>query len=85
MLESPGRATTPPAHFRRGFRFGLLAGLANTFIYNIVATFPLTTQGSASYWGISLTGILLIATLTLYGFHTSLGGRPIFGSAALEE
>jgi serine/threonine-protein kinase len=66
-------------------RFGLLAGLANTVIYHIVATFPLTTQGSAWYWGISLTGILLIAALTLYGFYTSLGGRPIFGSAALEE
>jgi hypothetical protein len=66
-------------------RFGLLAGLTNTVIYHIVATYPLTTQGSASYWGISLTGILLIAALAFYGFYTSLGGRPAFGSAVLEE
>ncbi|MGA2689687.1 MAG: hypothetical protein ABSE85_16620, partial [Candidatus Korobacteraceae bacterium] len=47
--------------------------------------FPLTTQGSAWYAGISLTGILLMAAMALYGFYTSLGGRPVFGGAVLEE
>jgi len=37
------------------------------------------------YAGISLTGILLIAATTFYGFYTSLGGRPVFGGAVLEE
>jgi hypothetical protein len=46
---------------------------------------PLTFQGSAWYTGISLAGILLIAAITLYAFYTSLGGRPVFGSAVLEE
>ena len=47
--------------------------------------FPLTTQWSAWYAGISLTGILLMAALAFYGFYTSLGGQPVFGGAVLEE
>jgi len=26
-----------------------------------------------------------MAALALYGFYTSLGGRPVFGGAVLEE
>ncbi len=66
-------------------RFGLLALVANFIVYYILHSFPLTTQGSAWYSGISLTGILLIAALALYGFYTSLGGRLAFGGAVLEE
>ena len=62
-------------------RFGLLALAVNLVVVNIVQTFPLTTQGSAWYAGISLAGILLIAAMAFYGFYTSLGGRPIFGGA----
>jgi hypothetical protein len=47
--------------------------------------FPLTTQGSAWYSGISLAGILLMAAMAFYSFYTSLGGRPVFGAAAFEE
>jgi hypothetical protein len=65
--------------------FGLLALVANWVIYNTLENFPLTIQGSAWYAGISLTGILLMATLAFYGFYTSLGGRPVFGGAVLEE
>jgi hypothetical protein len=66
-------------------RFGLLALVANFMVFNILQNFPLTTQGSAWYSGISLTGILLMAVMVFYGFRTSLGGRPVFGSAVLEE
>ena len=66
-------------------RFGLLALVANALVYNILLNYPLTTQGSAWYAGISLTGILLIMAMALYGFYTSLGGRPVFGDAVLEE
>ena len=46
-----------------------------------------TTDSARSAWyaGISLVGILLIATITFYAFYTSLGGRPVFGGAVLEE
>jgi hypothetical protein len=66
-------------------RFGLLAVVANFVVVNILQNYPLTTEGSAWYAGISLTGILVLAALALYGFYTSLGGRPVFGDAVLEE
>jgi hypothetical protein len=54
-------------------------------VHDILVNFPLTTHGSAWYSGISLAGILLIAAMAFYGFYTSLGGRPVFGGAVLEE
>ncbi len=66
-------------------RFGLLALVANFMVFNFLQNYPLTTQGSAWYAGISLTGILLIAAIAFYGFYTSLGGRPAFGDAVLKE
>jgi serine/threonine-protein kinase len=66
-------------------RFGLLAWVVQGFFVNLLMGFPLTTQGSAWYAGTSLTAILLMAALAFYGFYTSLGGRPVFGGAVLEE
>jgi hypothetical protein len=66
-------------------RFGLLVLVANYVVHSALTNFPLTTQGSAWYAGISLTGILLMAAVTLYGFYTSLAGRPAFGGAVLDE
>ena len=67
-------------------RLGLLAeAAAFIFQFCLLENFPLTTQGSAWYSGISLAGILVMAAVTFYGFYTSLGGRPIFGGALLEE
>ena len=67
-------------------RLGLLA-LAACFVFqfSFLENFPLTTQGSAWYAGLSLTGILLMAAIAFYGFYTSLGGRPILGAATFEE
>jgi serine/threonine protein kinase len=67
-------------------RLGLLAE-AVTFVFQacLLENFPLTIQGSAWYAGISVAGILLMAALVFYSFYTSLGGRPVFGSAVLEE
>jgi Protein kinase domain len=66
-------------------RFGLLTVVTNFIFWSVLETFPLTTQWSAWYAGISLTGILLMAVLAFYGFYTSLGGQPVFGGAVLEE
>jgi eukaryotic-like serine/threonine-protein kinase len=66
-------------------RFGLLAWAVQGFFDNLLESYPLTTQGSAWYAGISLTAILLMAAIALYGFYTSLGGRPAFGGVVLEE
>jgi hypothetical protein len=66
-------------------RFGLLAVVASEVFNNILGSFPLTTQGSAWYVSMSLAGILLLAAMAFYAFYTSLGGRPVFGRAVLEE
>lgn len=66
-------------------RFGLLALVATWVFFDVLTSSPLTTQWSAWYAGISLTGILLMITMAFYAFYTSLGGRPVFGSAVLEE
>jgi hypothetical protein len=46
---------------------------------------PRTTQIATWYAALSLAGILLMAAMAFYGFYTSLGGRPVFGSPVLEE
>jgi hypothetical protein len=67
-------------------RLGLLAMVVSVALQTcFLQTFPLTTNASAWYAGLSLSGILLMAAIACYGFYTSLGGRPMFGSAALEE
>jgi hypothetical protein len=66
-------------------RFGLLTLVTNFVLYGVLRTFPLTTQGSVWYAGMSLSGILFLAAIALYAFYTSLGGRPAFGGAVLEE
>jgi serine/threonine-protein kinase len=66
-------------------RFGLLAVVAGEVMNNILGSFPLTTQGSVWYASMSLAGIVLTAAVASYGFYTCLGGRAVFGSAALEE
>jgi hypothetical protein len=66
-------------------RFGLLAWVVQGFCNNLLVKYPLTTHGSAWYAGIGLTAILLMAAMAFYGFYTSLGGRPVFGGAVLEE
>jgi hypothetical protein len=66
-------------------RFGLLAFVVQGLFDNLLEQYPLTTHGSAWYAGISLAAILLMAALAFYGFYTSLGGRPVFGGAVLDE
>jgi hypothetical protein len=66
-------------------RLGLLWLVVTWVFASLPASFPLTTQSSASYAGIGLAGILLMAAMAFYGFYTSLGGRPVFGGAVLDE
>jgi len=67
------------------FRFGLLALIADQFFYNLLCLFPITTQTSAWYFGIGLTGLVILLAMAFYAFHTSLGGQPLFGRASLED
>jgi Protein kinase domain len=66
-------------------RFGVLAIMVQGIFQNILWAYPLTTQASAWYAGIGLAAILLMAAVAFYGFYASLGGRPAFGGAVLQE
>ena len=66
-------------------RFGLLATAVAVLFKVVFVLFPVTTQLSAWYSGIGLTGLALLLGLTVYAFHTSLGGRPLFGRAMVED
>ena len=66
-------------------RVGLLWIVVAMVFNGLLSNFPLTTQMSSWYAGISLAVILLLAAIAFYGFHTSLGGRPAFGGPVLEE
>jgi len=66
-------------------RFGVLALAASGVFDVFLGSFPLTTQMSAWYADTSLAGMLLMAAIAFYAFHTSLGGRSPFGASELEE
>jgi Protein kinase domain len=65
-------------------RFGLLSVACLLYFNATLAHVPLTLDTSAWYAGRSFLGLGLLAALALYGFHTSLGGKPMLG-AALED
>jgi hypothetical protein len=67
------------------FRFGLLAALMESLFFVLLLCFPITTDLSAWYSGIGLTGLTLLLAFALYAFHTSLGSQPLFGRASLED
>jgi hypothetical protein len=66
-------------------RLGLLAVAVSFFFDGLLTSFPLTTQMSSWYAGISLTGILLMAAIAFSAFYTSLGGQKVFDGKFLEE
>jgi hypothetical protein len=66
-------------------RFGLLAALGCLLFSTLLRCFPITTDLSAWYSGIGLTGLAILLAFAIYAFHTSLGGQPLFGSASVED
>ncbi len=66
-------------------RFGLLAVVASEAFNDLLSSLPLTAQLSSWYASVSLAGIVLVVAVAFYAFYTSLGGRPVFGRAVLEE
>jgi hypothetical protein len=66
-------------------RGGLLT-LAVTLFYMFCAfEVPLTLDFSAWYATHGLPAIFAFLALAVYGFHTSLGGKPLLGRAILED
>jgi hypothetical protein len=57
--------------------------LLGTFILSVRS--PLTLDGSAFYAGRSFVVLGFFATLLLVSGYLSIGGKPIFGKALLED
>jgi serine/threonine-protein kinase len=60
-------------------RFGVLALVVWCFVGIAIALIPVTLDPTAWYFSASLTKMLVIGGLAVYGFLVSLGGRPLFG------
>lgn len=67
-------------------RFGLV-GLAFTLtpIVILQSLPPATLYGSAWHSRYGFATLVILAAIVLYAFHTSLGGRPVFGTPRLDE
>jgi serine/threonine-protein kinase len=59
-------------------RFGLLAAIAGYVSYLLLDTFPPTLDLSAWYVGLMPIPLLAVVAIAIYGFRTSLAGRPLF-------
>jgi hypothetical protein len=59
-------------------RLGLLSAIASMVFFYVGVASVLTVDMSSWYAGRSLFTMLLLATIALYAFYISLGGRPLF-------
>jgi hypothetical protein len=66
-------------------RSGLVAFMATLFIMGVFTTFPMTFQTSAWYAGYGYAALAVVGAVALYGFKTSLGGRPLVSGALLDD
>jgi hypothetical protein len=59
-------------------RFGLLAAIVGFTCYGLLELCPPTLDVSAWYIGLAPIPLLAVALIAIYGFRTSLAGRPLF-------
>ena len=59
-------------------RFGLLAAIVGFTCYGLLELCPPTLDLSAWYIGLVPIPLLAVALIAIYGFRTSLAGRPLF-------
>ena len=58
-------------------RFGLLAAMSATACLQLLVSCPPTLDFSSWYIGLALIPPVVVALIALYGFRTSLAGRPL--------
>ncbi|MGB8476604.1 MAG: serine/threonine-protein kinase [Candidatus Acidiferrum sp.] len=66
-------------------RVGLLALVVGLVVQNTLLIFPATTHLSRWYASPALAGIIIIALLAFYGFHTALAGQPLFHAESFDQ
>jgi serine/threonine protein kinase len=64
-------------------RIGLLAMIIRSLLGNLLFLGPITLQASAWYASVGYVSFAIVAAIALYGFKTSLGGRPVL--AAIQD
>jgi hypothetical protein len=58
---------------------------AAQFVFFMVEFYPYTTDPSSWYAGVTLIAASVIVALAVYGFRTSLAGRPLLRGRLLED
>ena len=66
-------------------RFGLIASAMTWFTTFALIRAPLTLDLSAWYAGRSFAVLGFFTALLVAAFYTSLGGKPLFGKALLDD
>ena len=66
-------------------RGGLLPLVVTLYFFFSLVEVPLTLDVTAWYAFQGLPVVVVLIGLTVFGFHTSLGGKPILGHALLED
>jgi serine/threonine-protein kinase len=66
-------------------RFGLVAAIVADYVYIILMDAPITRSTSAWYSGTGFAAVLVLLAITLYSFRMSLGHRPLFNIASVEQ
>jgi hypothetical protein len=61
-----------------GLRTGLPAAIVMLLSFDLLSTCPPTPDLSAWYIGLVPIPLLAVAFIAIYGFRTSLAGRPLF-------
>jgi predicted Ser/Thr protein kinase len=64
-------------------RFGLVALIASSFVFELMILFPITPDFGVWYAGASMFALLSVAAMAAFAFHSALAGRPLFGDAEL--
>jgi hypothetical protein len=64
---------------------GLVARIVSALTTGLFLSTSMTVQGSAWYSWIGYVALTIIGALTLYGFRTSIGGRPILATVGLDD
>ena len=66
-------------------RFGLLSSATLIFTFVVLSATPLTLDWSAWYAGRAFAVLAFFTALLVAAFYISLGGKPVFGKALIED
>jgi serine/threonine-protein kinase len=66
-------------------RFGLLTMLVASFVSLLLTLMPIAIDSSVPYAASSRLIVAAVIALAVYGWHTALAGRPMFGAFFLKD